>query len=60
MPADAVLLADVGFFKVLDDDEQAVLAQRVEHRTTLSGTTIFREGEPGDIMSALRSGQVEL
>jgi uncharacterized membrane protein len=60
MATDAVLLADVGFFKLLDDDERAVLAQQIEHRTIPAGTTIFREGDPGGIMYLIRSGQVEL
>ncbi len=30
MAADAALLADVGFFKLLDEDERAVLAQQVD------------------------------
>jgi CRP/FNR family transcriptional regulator, cyclic AMP receptor protein len=60
MATDAVLLADVGFFKLLDDDERAVLAQQVEHRTIPGGTTIFREGDPGGIMYVIRSGKVEL
>ena len=60
MATDAALLADVGFFKLLDDDERAVLAQQVEHRTIPAGTTIFHEGDPGGIMYIIRSGRVEL
>lgn len=60
MATDATLLADVGFFKLLDDDERAVLAQQVEHRTIPAGTTIFHEGDPGGIMYVIRSGKVEL
>ncbi len=59
MATDAVLLADVGFFKLLDDDERAVLAQQIEHRTFPANTTIFREGDPGGIMYVIRSGRVE-
>ncbi len=59
MATDAALLADVGFFKLLDDDERAVLAQQIEHRTFPANTTIFREGDPGGIMYVIRSGQVE-
>jgi uncharacterized membrane protein len=59
MATDATLLADVGFFKLLDDDERAVLAQQIEHRTFPANTTIFREGDPGGIMYVIRSGQVE-
>jgi CRP/FNR family cyclic AMP-dependent transcriptional regulator len=59
MATDATLLADIGFFKLLDDDERAVLAQQIERRTIPAGTTIFREGEPGGIMYLIRSGKVE-
>lgn len=60
MAADAALLADVGFFKLLDGDERAVLAQQVEHRTFPAGATIFREKEPGGVMYVIRRGKVEL
>jgi uncharacterized membrane protein len=60
MATDAALLADVGFFKLLDDDERAVLAQQLEHRIFPAGATIFREGDPGGVMYVLRSGRVEL
>ena len=59
MGTDAALLADVGFFKLLDNDEQAVLAQQVDRRTIPAGTTIFREGDPGGTMYVIRSGRVE-
>jgi CRP/FNR family cyclic AMP-dependent transcriptional regulator len=59
MATDATLLADVGFFKFLDEDERTVLAQQVEQRTFPAGTTIFREGDPGGIMYVIRSGRVE-
>ena len=58
MATEATLLADVGFFKFLDEDERAVLAQQVEQRTFPAGTTIFREGDPGGIMYVIRSGKV--
>ena len=55
MATDAALLADVGFFKFLDEDERAVLSQQIEQRTFPAGTTIFREGDPGGIMYVIRS-----
>ncbi len=60
MATDAALLADVGFFKFLDEDERAVLSQQIEQRTFPAGTTIFREGDPGGIMYVIRSGKVDL
>ena len=60
MATDAALLADVGFFKLLDEDERAVLAQQVERHTFPADATIFRENEPGGIMYVIRHGKVEL
>lgn len=60
MATDAALLADIGFFKFLDEDERLVLAQQVEQRTFPVGATIFREKDPGGVMYLIRSGQVEL
>lgn len=60
MATEAALLADVGFFKFLDEDERTVLAQQVEQHTFPAGTSIFREGDPGGIMYVIRSGKVEL
>jgi len=60
MATDAVLLADVGFFKLLDEDERAVLAQQIEHRAFSAGATIFHEKEPGGVMYVIRRGKVEL
>ncbi len=59
MATDAALLADVGFFKLLDDDERTVLAQQIEHHTFPAGTVIFHEGDPGGIMYVIRSGVVQ-
>ncbi len=33
MATDVNLLADIAFFKLLDDDERAVLAQQIDHQT---------------------------
>ncbi len=60
MATEAALLADVGFFKLLDEDERAVLAQQIERRTFPAGTTIFRERDAGGVMYLIRAGRVEL
>lgn len=54
------MLAQVPFFALLDDQERAVLAERVEVVTFRSGSTLFAYGDPGDSMYVLRSGSVEL
>jgi CRP/FNR family cyclic AMP-dependent transcriptional regulator len=59
MATDSILLADVGFFKLLDEDEREVLAQQVEHQSIPAGTTIYHEGDPGGTMYVIRSGRVE-
>jgi uncharacterized membrane protein len=59
MATESTLLADIGFFKLLDEDERAVLAQQVDHETVPAGTTIFHEGDPGGTMYVIRSGRVE-
>ena len=59
MSTDAALLADVGFFKLLDEDECALLAQQIDHRTFPAGSTIFHENESGGIMYLIRTGRVE-
>ena len=60
MPTEAELLSDVSFFEYLDEDERAVLAQHIDHRSVAAGTTIFRYGEPSGAMYVIRRGQVEL
>ncbi len=54
------MLAHVPFFALLDDQERAVLAERVEVVTFPTGSTLFAYGDPGDSMYVLRSGAVEL
>ncbi len=60
MSTDAQLLADVSIFKLLDDDERAVLAQQIDRRHFAAGATIFRDGDRGDALFVIRAGEVEL
>jgi CRP/FNR family cyclic AMP-dependent transcriptional regulator len=60
MSTDAQLLADIPIFQLLDNEEQAVLAQHIERRRFAAGATIFRDGDRGDAMFVIRSGEVEL
>ncbi len=60
MSTDASLLSDVLIFKLLDDDERAVLAKQIDHEHYAAGTTIFRTGDRGDEMYVIRSGKVEV
>ncbi len=54
------LLAEVPLFHLLDADERAALAQLMEHENFPTGYRIFEEGDPGDRMYVVCSGQVEL
>ena len=60
MSTHADLLAEVPLFSLLDDAERAALAERLDHRTAPAGTIIFRYGDPGDALYAVRSGRVEV
>ncbi|HEX6091792.1 MAG TPA: cyclic nucleotide-binding domain-containing protein, partial [Dongiaceae bacterium] len=54
------LLAEVPLFQLLDADERAALAQMMEQADFPAGHRIFQEGEPGDRMYVVCSGEVEL
>lgn len=54
------LLAEVPLFQLLDADERAALAQMMEQANFPAGYRIFQEGEPGDRMYVVCSGEVEL
>jgi uncharacterized membrane protein len=60
MPTTAELLHDVPFFSLLDDQERAVLAERVDSEKFAAGKTIFSVGDPGQSLYIVRSGKVEL
>ncbi len=60
MPTDASFLAQTRLFACLDDDERAVLASQVTHRTAKRGEVLFNAEDPGDTMFIVQSGQVEL
>jgi uncharacterized membrane protein len=60
MPTTVDLLSDIALLESLDDEERAVLAEHLDRRQYSPNTTIFRYGEPGGAMFAIRSGQVEL
>ena len=54
------LLAEVPLFHLLDAEERTALAQMMEQANYPTGYRIFQEGEPGDRMYVVCSGQVEL
>ena len=60
MSTTAQILADVSLFALLDDQERAVLAERVDEVRFAAGEVIFHYGDPGDSMYVLISGTVDL
>lgn len=60
MPNHADTLAEVPLFSLLDDNERAALAERVEVLSLPAGKTVFRYGDPGDSMYVVRAGVVEI
>ncbi len=60
MPADPQLLDGVPLFALLDEQERATLAERMETVKFAAGTTLFHRGDPGDSLYVVRSGEVEI
>lgn len=56
----AEMLHEVPLFALLDEQERAVLAERVEVVKFKAGTTIFHVGDPGDSMFIVKSGEVSV
>src|SRR3954471_15832901 len=54
------MLAGVPLFALLDDQERATLAARIETTRIPAGQTIFHHGDPGDTMYVVRDGEVEI
>src|SRR5207237_10737867 len=54
------ILAEVPLFALLDDQERAVLAERVDVARFESTKTIFRRGDPGDALFVVKTGEVEI
>ncbi|HVV50356.1 MAG TPA: DUF1003 domain-containing protein [Polyangia bacterium] len=60
MSADPEILAEVPLFQLLDADERAALAAKVEAITAPEGKILFNYGDPGDSLYIVRDGEVEL
>jgi CRP/FNR family transcriptional regulator, cyclic AMP receptor protein len=54
------MLAEVPFFALLDDQERATLAERLDLVTAPAGKVLYNAGDPGDSLYVVRSGEVEL
>ena len=60
MSADPEILAEVPLFQLLDADERAALAAKVEAISAPAGKILFNYGDPGDSLYIVREGQVEI
>lgn len=54
------LLAEVPLFALLDEQERALLAERVDRVEFDAGKVIFNVGDPGDSMYIVMTGDVQL
>jgi uncharacterized membrane protein len=60
MSTTVAMLKEVSLFELLDDQERAALAERMDCRDFKQGTVIFEYGDPGGVIFILRSGEVEV
>jgi CRP/FNR family transcriptional regulator, cyclic AMP receptor protein len=60
VPTHSEMLSNVPFFALLDDQERAALADRIDVVTLPAGETLFNRGDPGDSMYVVRKGVVEM
>jgi CRP/FNR family cyclic AMP-dependent transcriptional regulator len=60
MSTTAAMIGEVPIFELLDDQERAALAQRMDCREFKQGSVIFEYGDPGGEIFILRSGNVEV
>lgn len=60
MSADPEILAEVPLFQLLDADERAALAAKVEAISAPEGKLLFSYGDPGDSLFIVREGEVEI
>jgi uncharacterized membrane protein len=58
--ADPEILSEVPFFSLLDEQERAALAARVDTISKPAGTALFNYGDPGDSLYIVRDGEVEI
>jgi len=60
MATRAEALAEIPLFALLDEQERAALAERLDEASFPAGTTIFHTGQPGDALYVVRTGEVEI
>jgi CRP/FNR family cyclic AMP-dependent transcriptional regulator len=60
MPTRTELLANIPLFALLDEQERAILAERLDDAKFMAGSRIFAAGDPGESMYVVVSGEVEI
>jgi CRP/FNR family cyclic AMP-dependent transcriptional regulator len=60
MPCDVGMLAKNELFEQLTEEDRAQLANVVDRRELVAGTTLFQAGEPGESLFVVSTGEVEL
>lgn len=60
MSVDPIHLVDVPFLALLDDEQRALLATRLDTVSEPAGKSMFMYGDPGDSAYIIRSGVVEI
>jgi uncharacterized membrane protein len=60
MPTESALLHEVPMFALLDDNERAQLAERLDVVKMDAGKMLFNYGDPGDSLYIVKDGEVEL
>src|SRR4029077_14404873 len=53
-------LCDFPIFVLLDKQERATLAERVDTVVFKEGTSLFHRGDPGDSLYVVKTGEVEI
>jgi CRP/FNR family cyclic AMP-dependent transcriptional regulator len=60
MTTSADMLAGVPLFALLDDEERAALAARLDRIASPAGTALFNRGDTGDALYVVHAGEVEI
>jgi CRP/FNR family cyclic AMP-dependent transcriptional regulator len=60
MSSETSYLSPITLFSQLSPDELSVIAEQLKHQSCVSGSVVFRQGEPGDSMFIIRSGRVRI
>lgn len=53
-------ISQVSLFALMDDEERAALAEKMDGRCLHEGEKIFSQGDPGDSLMLIRSGRVQI